>query len=103
MSTNLENLTKRIEQLSARKSQLVALENRSLRKIKTRQAIIIGAWVLQNRPRWADEIKGEITRRQDLAAFGIIEVPLPAGFRNARGGVPGPALPDFTALDIDLS
>jgi hypothetical protein len=70
MSRNIEDLDKRIDQLRARRQKLVARESVKARSLRTRQAVIIGTWIMGNRPELAEEVVGQLTRPQDLQAFG---------------------------------
>lgn len=75
MTQAIQDLDLKISQLQARKAQLTARGNAAQRKARTRQAIIIGAWILENRPSVAEEAKNALTRKQDRACFGLAEEP----------------------------
>lgn len=63
-------LDRKLDQLRARKAQLLARDGASLRRARTRQAIILGSWLLVHRPDLVDEVKAQLTRPQDIRAFG---------------------------------
>jgi hypothetical protein len=48
MAQRIEDLDKRIEQLRARRQKLVARESVKARSLRTRQAVIIGTWIMGN-------------------------------------------------------
>ena len=73
MAQRIEDLDKRIEQLRARRQKLVARESVKARSLRTRQAVIIGTWIMGNRPELAEEVVRQLTRPQDRAAFGLEE------------------------------
>ena len=68
----IEELDKKLEQLKARKAQLLARESTTQRRVRTRQAIILGGWLLANRPEIVEEVKAQLVRPQDLSAFGKV-------------------------------
>lgn len=76
----IAELDKRLEQLRLRKAKLVAREGATQRRIRTRQAVILGAWMLSHRPDWVAEAKSLLDRPQDLAVFGCapvtVDIPL---------------------------
>lgn len=76
----IAELDKRLEQLRLRKAKLVAREGATQRRIRTRQAVILGAWMLSHRPAWVEEAKSLLDRPHDLAVFGcapaVVDIPL---------------------------
>lgn len=68
----IAELDKKLEQLKARKAQLLARESTTQRRLRTRQAIILGGWLLANRPEIVEEVKAHLVRPQDLSAFGKV-------------------------------
>lgn len=68
----IAELDKKLEQLKARKAQLLARESTTQRRQRTRQAIILGGWLLTNRPEIVEEVKAQLVRPQDLSAFGKV-------------------------------
>lgn len=70
-SNTLANIDSKLEQLREQRNQLVARESHAKRKLRTRQMIIIGAWVLNKHPEWVLPIAKLQERRQDREAFGL--------------------------------
>ena len=68
----IAELDKKLEQLKARKAQLLVRESTTQRRLRTRQAIILGGWLLANRPEIVEEVKAQLVRPQDLSAFGKV-------------------------------
>ena len=68
----IAELDKKLEQLKARKAQLLVRESTTQRRLRTRQAIILGGWLLANRPEIVEEVKAQLMRPQDLSAFGKV-------------------------------
>ena len=89
MTQSIQDLDLKISQLQARKAQLTARETAAQRKARTRQAIIIGAWVLENRPSVAEEAKSALTRKQDRECFGLAEEPMSVVGQGGKGMVTG--------------
>ena len=75
----ISDLNRKLEQLRQRKAQLVARENTAERRLRTRQAVILGTWMMSHRPAWVEHAKAQFERPQDRAAFGLplIEVDIP--------------------------
>lgn len=71
MSRKIEELDAQIAQLKARKQKLVARESAEARRIRTRQAAILGAWLMANDQAQVERIKAALVRPQDRAAFGL--------------------------------
>ena len=70
MKQTIANLDKKLDQLRARKAQLLARDGAAMRSARTRQAIILGTWLLAHRPDLVDEVTAQLTRPQDIKAFG---------------------------------
>jgi hypothetical protein len=77
--SRIEIIDRRLEQLKARRSQLLARENAALRRLRTRQAIILGTWLLSERPDVVDLIKTRLVRPQDRQAFDLVAVDIDPG------------------------
>lgn len=71
MAKTIAELDQEIKQLQARKQKLATLEAAAERKRLERQKIIIGGWLMSQRPDLVSEIVGQLTRPQDRAAFGL--------------------------------
>jgi hypothetical protein len=68
----VESIKQRITQLENRLSQELARESDAARKLRSRQAIILGTWLMKERPGDARAIADKGLRRdQDRAAFGL--------------------------------
>ena len=83
----ISDLNRKLEQLRQRKAQLVARENTAERRLRTRQAVILGSWMMSHRPAWVEDAKTRLERPQDRVAFGlpIIEVDIPLDdLQNAK-------------------
>ena len=76
----ISDLNRKLEQLRQRKAQLVAREHTAERRLRTRQAVILGNWMMSHRPAWVEEVKSMLNRPQDLAVFGgapaRVDIPL---------------------------
>jgi hypothetical protein len=70
LKTQREELDKQIREMAAKQ----ALANK---KLSDRQKIIIGAWVMQERPALVQEIIANMTRAQDRAVFKDMIAPKP--------------------------
>lgn len=68
----------KIKQLKARHAKLLAHENSIERAKRTRQAIIIGSWLMANDPQRVEQIIAGLTRDQDRSAFDLAPVVAPA-------------------------
>jgi len=71
MAKTIAELDQEIKQLQARKQKLATLEAAAERKRLERQKIILGGWLMSQRPDMVEHIKGALTRPQDRAAFGL--------------------------------
>ena len=61
----------KIKQLKAQHAKLMARENSIERAKRTRQAVIIGSWMMANDSVRVAQIIANLTRDQDKAAFDI--------------------------------
>jgi hypothetical protein len=71
--SRLDEIDKRIEQLRKRKQKLLARESVKARSLLTRQSVILGNWLMSNRPDLVEQIKAQLTKPQDRAPFGLEE------------------------------
>jgi hypothetical protein len=69
---NIQSIDIKLQQLKNRRSQLLAKQCDAERKRSTRQAIIIGKWIMTKQPVLAAAIPHELERDQDRAAFGLL-------------------------------
>lgn len=74
--TNIQAIDIKLQQLKNRRAQLLAQHDAAERKRITRQAVIIGKWIMSKRPELVSEIAGMLVRDQDRAVF---KLPLTAG------------------------
>ena len=70
-SNSIESIDLKLQQLKNRRSQLLAKQCDAERKRSTRQAIIIGKWIMTKQAVLAAAIAQELERDQDRAAFGL--------------------------------
>lgn len=70
-SRSIESIDLKMHQLKNRRSQLLAKQCDAERKRSTRQAIIIGKWIMTKQAVLAAAIPHELERDQDRAAFGL--------------------------------
>jgi hypothetical protein len=68
---NLSHIEREIEQLQAKRAQLLAVKRQDDRKQRTRQAAILGGWLLAHDPATVQQILVALKRPQDRAAFGL--------------------------------
>ena len=68
---SIESIDLKLQQLKNRRSQLLAKQCDAERKRSTRQAIIIGKWIMTKHAVLAAAIPHELERDQDRAAFGL--------------------------------
>lgn len=66
-----EATLKRINELKAQYAKLTARDNAKERAIRTRKAVILGTYLMQNEPAKVAEIIAKLTREQDKKAFSI--------------------------------
>ena len=57
MTRSIENLTHRIEQLSAHRDLLLARQRQADRKRREREALEIGLWIIRNRPEFMPHLR----------------------------------------------
>ena len=79
---NIQSIDIKLQQLKNRRAQLLAQHGATERKRVTRQAVIIGKWVMAKRPELVSEIAGMLERDQDRAVF---KLPPTAGGQVASG------------------
>ena len=72
-SERIAAIDRQLEMLKSRRSQLVARATVEQRRLRTRQAIILGTWLMANHPDLVDDIKKQLDRPQDRKAFGLDE------------------------------
>jgi hypothetical protein len=70
-SRSIECIDLKLQQLKNQRSQLLAKQCDAERKRSTRQAIIIGKWIMTKQAVLAAAIAQELERDQDRAAFGL--------------------------------
>ena len=69
--TKAKEIEKKIKQLKSQYAAIKSKENKNYRARKTRQAIILGGWLLANDPDRATEIIKLLTREQDKKTFEL--------------------------------
>lgn len=62
-------IERQIERLKNRKAQVLAKDASAERRRRTRQNIIVGAWVQQHRPEMIEQVRASLNREQDRAVF----------------------------------
>ena len=80
---NIQSIDLKLQQLKSRRAQLLAQHDATERKRITRQAVIIGKWVMAKRPELVSEIAGTLERDQDRVVFKM--PPAAAGGKVASG------------------
>ena len=80
---NIESIDIKLQQLKPRRAQLLAQHDAAERKRITRQAVIIGKWIMSKRPELVSEIAGMLVRDQDRAVF---KLPPTAGTGQVASG-----------------
>lgn len=70
-SRSIESIDLKMHQLKNRRSQLLAKQCDAERKRSTRQAIIIGKWLMVRKPELVTAIANVLERTQDRAAFDL--------------------------------
>lgn len=68
---NIQSIDIKLQQLKNRRAQLLAQHDANERKRVTRQAVIIGKWVMAKRPELVSEIASMLDRDQDRAVFKL--------------------------------
>jgi len=80
---NIQSIDIKLQQLKNRRAQLLAQHDAAERKRITRQAVIIGKWVMAKRPGLVTEIASMLVRDQDRAVF---KLPPTAGTGQVASG-----------------
>jgi hypothetical protein len=88
---NIQSIDIKLQQLKNRRARLLAQHDATERKRITRQAVIIGKWVMAKRPELVSEIAGTLERDQDRVVF---KMPLAA--------VAGKVASGTSHVDIEL-
>jgi hypothetical protein len=70
-SRSIESIDIKLQQLKNERSQLLARKCDKERKSSTRQAIIIGKWLMARKPELVTAIAKVLERKQDRAAFNL--------------------------------
>jgi hypothetical protein len=68
---SIESIDLKLQQLKNRRAQLLARQSVAERKRSTRQAIIVGKWLMAKKPEIVVAISKVLERDQDRAAFGL--------------------------------
>jgi hypothetical protein len=76
--SKIDELDLQIQQLKNKRSRLAQREAKAHRTTTTRQQIILGAWLMTNNPSQVLEIKGMLTRQQDIQAFEMLSSTKPS-------------------------
>lgn len=74
MTKRIQDIDRQLEQLKARRAALLAQDETRERRRRTRMAIILGTWLMSNRPDLVEQVKGQLARPQDRRTFGIVDV-----------------------------
>lgn len=69
---NIQSIDIKLQQLKNRRAQLLAQHDAAERKRTTRQAVIIGKWIMSKRPELVSEIASMLVRDQDRAVFKLL-------------------------------
>jgi hypothetical protein len=80
---NIQSIDIKLQQLKNRRARLLAQHDATERKRITRQAVIIGKWVMAKRPELVSEIASMLKRDQDRAVF---KLPPTAGTGQVASG-----------------
>lgn len=67
--TKAQLIEEKIKQLKAQHAAILAKKNKSERAKRTRQAVILGGWLLANEPQKVAQIVAGLSREQDKKAF----------------------------------
>ena len=67
----IESIDQQINALKMRRSRILREESEAARRLRTRQAIILGTWLMDQDLAMVERIKARLTRPQDRAAFGL--------------------------------
>lgn len=68
---NIQSIDIKLQQLKNRRAQLLAQHCVAERKRSTRQAIIIGKWLMAKKPELVTAIANVLEREQDRAVFSL--------------------------------
>ena len=71
MAKTIAEIDAEIQKLKNKKARLAQLETDAQRRKRTRQAAILGGWLMTNDQAAVEKIKARLTRPQDMAAFDI--------------------------------
>jgi hypothetical protein len=83
---DLDSIERQIQRLKNRRATVLAKDASMERRRRTRQNIIIGAWIQEHQPDMIEKIKSALTRDQDRAVFrssslaatiATVDIPLP--------------------------
>lgn len=66
---DIDSIERQIQRLKNRKAAVLAKDADAERRRRTRQNIIIGAWVQRHQQDMIEIIKSTLTRPQDISAF----------------------------------
>jgi len=88
---NIQSIDIKLQQLKNRRALLLAQHGATERKRITRQAVIIGKWVMAKRPELVTEITGMLERDQDRAVF-----------KMPPAAAAGQVAPGISHVDIQL-
>lgn len=64
-------IERQIERLKNRRAAVLAKDAATERRRRTRQHIIVGAWIHQHRPDLILQVQASLTRAQDRAVFRV--------------------------------
>jgi hypothetical protein len=67
--TKAQLIEEKIKQLKVQHAAILAKTNKSERAKRTRQAVILGGWLLANEPQKVAQIVAGLSREQDKKAF----------------------------------
>jgi hypothetical protein len=67
--TKAQLIEEKIKQLKAQHAAILAKTNKSERAKRTRQAVILGGWLMANEPQKVAQIVAGLSREQDKKAF----------------------------------
>lgn len=90
-SRSIESIDLKLQQLKNQRSQLLAKQCDAERKRSTRQAIIIGKWIMARKPELVTAISKVLERDQDRAVF-----------KMPPAAAAGQVAPGISHVDIQL-
>jgi hypothetical protein len=82
MTKRIDDIDRQLSQLKARRALLLAQQDSAERRRRTRQAIILGTWLMSNRADLIGHIQAQLVRPQDRRAFGLPETDVAIPPRN---------------------